>query len=163
MVDFALISALQPYLPVDLCILLYNIMCQYIIRLAVHLDENFTEEMLSELKSIQATDIPDIIAGVGKYHLSMHTQDCRQKFSTHQLPCTCMDDGEPCERIWGLINAIAHCTKEMSAEYRHDTLNDVYNDQNIGRVHRMGEHQYEDNATEFTVNGCSVFFGQQTR
>ena len=80
-------------------LILYDIMCQYVIRFKIRIGENFTPDMLAELESITTVDFPDIIAGVGKYHLSMHTQSCREKFSMHHLPCSCVDDGETCERL----------------------------------------------------------------
>lgn len=133
-----MLSALQPYLPLELVIMMYNIMCQYVIRLGIRMDEEFTPALLEELISISSKDLPEIIAGVGKYHLSMHTKECRHRFSLNLLPCACMDDGETCERLWGLINAVSRATKEMGAGHRHDVLNDVINDLNIKHLHNMG-------------------------
>lgn len=132
-------SALQPYLSLPLCHMVYDIMCQYIIRFKIRIDENFDADMLHKLESIDSVDFPEIIAGVGKYHLSMHTKSCRKKFSMHHLPCSCIDDGETCERLWGLISAISRRTKEMSAGHRHDVLNDHFYDQNVRKLHAMGE------------------------
>ena len=98
-VDFAAVPALQPYVPLHLWHMIYDIMCQYVIRFKIRIGENFTPDMLAELESITTVDFLDIIAGVGKYHLSMHTQSCREKFSMHHLPCSCVDDGETCERL----------------------------------------------------------------
>ncbi|KAI0699067.1 hypothetical protein C8T65DRAFT_581590, partial [Cerioporus squamosus] len=136
-VDFAVVSALQPYLHLPLWVMIYDIMCQYIIRFKIRIDEEFTPDMIKDLESIVSTDFPDIIAGVGKYHLSMHTQGCREKFSMHHLPCACIDDGETCERLWGVISAMSRRTKEMSAGHRHDVLNDLFYDQNVRKMHRM--------------------------
>lgn len=142
-VDFAVVSALQPYIPLHLWHMIYDIMCQYILRFRIRLDENFTPEMVAELESITSVEFPDIIAGVGKYHLSMHTQGCREKFSMHHLPCSCIDDGETCERLWGVISAMARRTKEMSAGHRHDVLNDHFYDQNVRKLHQIGERSYK--------------------
>ncbi len=117
----------------------YDIWCQYVIRLAIRIDEEFSPEMLAELESITSADFPQIIGGVGKYHLSMHTKTCREKFSMNHLPCACMDDGENCERLWGVVNAMARRTKEMSAGHRHDVLNDLFYHQNVRRMHSIGE------------------------
>ncbi|KAI0705770.1 hypothetical protein C8T65DRAFT_577516, partial [Cerioporus squamosus] len=136
-VDFAVVSALQPYIPLPLWVMIYDIMCQYIIRFQIRIDEEFTPEMIQNLESIASTDFPQIIAGVGKYHLSMHTPGCREKFSMHHLPCACIDDGETCERLWGVISAMSRRTKEMSAGHRHDVLNDLFYDQNVRKMHQM--------------------------
>ncbi|RPD67803.1 hypothetical protein L226DRAFT_474379 [Lentinus tigrinus ALCF2SS1-7] len=136
-VDFAVVSALQPYLSLPLWQLIYDIMCQYIIRFKIRLDENFDKDMLAALESIDRVDLPQIIAAVGKYHLSMHTIKCREKFSMHHLPCSCIDDGETCERLWGIINAVARRTKEMSPGHRQDVLNDHFYDQNVKKMHGL--------------------------
>lgn len=117
----------------------YDIFCQYIIRLGIRLDEEFPEETLAELESIKSADLPQIVGGVGKYHMSMHTQTCREKFSMNTMPCACMNNGETCERLWGLINAVSRRTKEMTAGHRHDVLNDLFYQENVRRTHSMGE------------------------
>ncbi len=119
--------------------MVYDIMCQYIIRFKIRIDEEFTPKMINDLESIMSTQFPDILAGVGKYHLSMHTQGCREKFSMHHLPCACVDDGETCERLWGVISAMSRRTKEMSPGHRHDVLNDLFYDQNVRKMHQMGQ------------------------
>ncbi|TFK85198.1 hypothetical protein K466DRAFT_495221, partial [Polyporus arcularius HHB13444] len=136
-VDFVFTSAMQPHMDLKLFIATYDIMCQYIIRFAIRIDEEFSDETLAELESITSADFPQIIGGVGKYHLSMHVKSCREKFSMNHLPCACMDDGEDCERLWGLINAMSRRTKEMTAGHRRDVLNDLFYHQNVRRMHAM--------------------------
>ncbi|KAI1788107.1 hypothetical protein LXA43DRAFT_975014 [Ganoderma leucocontextum] len=136
-VDFAMISAMQPYLDLDLLIAMYDIICQYIINLAKRLNTEFTNEMLEELESIISAKLPQIHAGVGKYHLAMHTKECQKKFSLHLLPGACMDDGEWDEQHWGIISPLSRRLKEMAVGHREDTLNDLTDDQNVQRVHKM--------------------------
>lgn len=116
----------------------YNIHCQYIINLRKRLNEQFGV-VLSELDSIVSTELPEIVAAVGKYHLCMHKGECRTRHSLHYLPGSCMTDGEMLERIWAVTNGVARRTKEMSAGHRHDVLNDHYSDLNVRRVHSMGK------------------------
>ncbi|PIL32951.1 hypothetical protein GSI_05069 [Ganoderma sinense ZZ0214-1] len=137
-VDFAKVSALQRYLKLKMLVGSYDIYCQYIIHFRERLEAEFPPEMLDELESIQDVNIPDIVAAVGKYHLSMHKPACRPFFSLHNLPGACMDCGETCERLWGITNAVSRRTKEMSAGYRQDALNDLYGDHNVQRVHGLG-------------------------
>ena len=139
-IDFAKVSALQRYLKLKLLVGSYDIYCQYIIHFRERLEVEFTPEMLDELESIKDPNLPAIVAAVGKYHLSMHKPACRPFFSLHNLPGACMDCGETCERLWGITNAVSRRTKEMSAGYRQDALNDLYGDHNVRRVHGLGKH-----------------------
>ena len=136
-VDIALVSALQRYLKLKLLVGAYDIHCQYIIHLRERLEAEFPKELLDELESITDPDLPTIVAAVGKYHLSMHKPACRPYFSLHHLLGSCMDCGEPCERLWGIINAVARRTKEMSSGHRHDALNDLFSDHNVRRIHHL--------------------------
>ncbi|KAH9855776.1 hypothetical protein C2E23DRAFT_866429 [Lenzites betulinus] len=135
-VDFALVSAMQRYLSLRLLVGTYDIHCQYIRHLRKRLREQFGE-VIEELDSIQSSELPAIVAGVGKYHLAMHKGECRHRHSLHYLPGSCMTDGEMLERIWAVMNTVARRTKEMSAGHRQDVLNDHYSDQNVRRVHSM--------------------------
>ncbi|KAI0359446.1 hypothetical protein OH77DRAFT_1501916 [Trametes cingulata] len=132
-VDFAVLSALQRYLKLLLLFTTYDINCQYMIRLRKRLEDYGV--VLEELDSIDSAEIPDIIARVGKYHLSMHTRECRYKFSLHTLPGACMSDGEILERVWAITNGVSLRTKEMSAGHRHDVLDGHFEDMNQHRLH----------------------------
>ncbi|KAI1782416.1 hypothetical protein LXA43DRAFT_905863 [Ganoderma leucocontextum] len=136
-VDFAVVSALQHYIDLDLIVACYDIICQYIINFRKRLGKEFTEEMIAELASIISAELPKMHAGVGKYHLPMHTKDCQKKFSLHLLPGACMDDGEWDERHWGIISPTSRRLKEMSVGHREDTMNDLSDDQNVQRIHGM--------------------------
>ncbi|KAM5534229.1 hypothetical protein V8D89_012136 [Ganoderma adspersum] len=138
-VDFVIISALQRYLDLDVIIACYDIICQYIINFWTRLDKEFTEEMVQDLVSIISAELPNIRAGVGKYHLPMHTKECQKKFSLHLLLGACMDDGEWDEHHWGIISPMSRRLKEMSVGHREDTLNVLSNDQNVQRIHGMGK------------------------
>lgn len=115
----------------------YDINCQYMINLRKRLEEYGV--VLADIDGLESTVLPQIIAGVGKYHLSMHTKECRHKYSMHFLPGACMFDGEPMERIWAILNALALRTKEMSGGHRHDVLNEHFEDMNLRRLQMLGE------------------------
>ncbi|TBU45985.1 hypothetical protein BD309DRAFT_989187 [Dichomitus squalens] len=142
-VDIAMVSSLQRYLKLKLLIGSYDIHCQYIIHLRERLETEFPKEMLDELESIDDPDVPTIIAAVGKYHLSMHKPACRPYFSLHHLPGSCMDCGETCERLWGIISGVSRRTKEMSSGHRHDALNDLFSDHNVRRIHHITTELYD--------------------
>ncbi|KAI0669304.1 hypothetical protein C8Q78DRAFT_1070866 [Trametes maxima] len=154
-VDFALVSCLQRYLTLLLLMGAYDIHCQYIRNLRKRLQKEF-EVSLEELDSIVSTDLPEIVAGVGKYHLCMHKGECRYKHSLHFLPSVGMTDGETLERIWAVTNVIARQTKEMSAGHRHDVLNDHYSDLNLRRVQHLVDDlvNYLETAEEHFASAC---------
>ncbi|EIW55155.1 uncharacterized protein TRAVEDRAFT_130935, partial [Trametes versicolor FP-101664 SS1] len=131
-VDLALLCTLQKYLILRVLFGTYDINCQYMINLRKRLADYGV--VLAEIDGLESTVLPQIIAGVGKYHLSMHTKECRHKYSMHFLPGACMFDGEPMERIWAILNALALRTKEMSGGHRHDVLNEHFEDMNIRRL-----------------------------
>ena len=137
-VDFVFVSALQAYLDLDSIIACYDIICQYIINFRKRMVDEFTDEMIKELASIISAKLPQIVAGVGNYHLRMHIKNCQKKFSLHLLPGACKDDGEWDERNWGIISPTSLRLKEMTIGHREDTLNDISDDQNVQRVHIMG-------------------------
>ncbi len=136
-VDLALLCTLQKYLVLLQLFGTYDINCQYMVNLRKRLADYGV--VLEEIDGLQSTELPQIIAGVGKYHLSMHTKECRHKFSMHLLPGACMFDGEPMERIWAILNALALRTKEMSGGHRHDVLNEHFEDMNLRRLQVLGE------------------------
>ncbi|KAI0362994.1 hypothetical protein BV20DRAFT_959208 [Pilatotrama ljubarskyi] len=140
-VDFAVLSAVQRYLTLLLLYTTYDINCQYMIRLRKHLADYGV--VLEELESIDSTKIPRIIAGVGKYHLSMHTRECQYKFSLHTLPGACMSDGEILERVWAITNGLALRTKEMSAGHRHEVLDGHFEDMNLRRLHVLVDELFK--------------------
>ncbi len=118
----------------------YNINCQYIKKLSCRLKDQFAPDKLKYFKSIETAEIlPEVVAGIGKYHAPMHTPDCRPFFSLNNLPGAGDNFGENAEQKWAEIEGIQRATKEMAAGHRHDRLNDQNSDANTKLVHGMGE------------------------
>ncbi len=134
--DFALTSCLQRYLQLLLLMRYYDIHCQYIKHLRERLEKEF-DVVLSELDTIVSAELPELVAGVGKYPLAMDKGDCRHKRSLHYLPGVGMADGEMLERIWAATNTVARRTKEMTLGHRNDVLNHHYSALNVRRVHAI--------------------------
>lgn len=154
-------SALSHYRELGLLYGTYDIHCQYIKNLRTRLYEEFNK-VAHELESIDSAELPIIRAAVGKYHLAMHTGDCRHKHSLHFMPGACMTDGETLERMWAILNALARRTKEMSAGHRHDVLNDTYADMNTRRLQGLGIVVYPD-PLPLRADLCSVRTGRQAQ
>ena len=55
-----------------------------------------------------------------------------------------MVDGEAPEWIWLAINALGTRTREMNPDNCHDTINELYNDQNSKHEHDMRECSFND-------------------
>ncbi|KAI0741135.1 hypothetical protein C8Q76DRAFT_608959 [Earliella scabrosa] len=132
-IDWVHCSGLRWYIKLFLLISGYDINCQYRIKFDQRM--RTIREKFGGLDSVPTSPLPRTIAAVGKFHLPAHIPSCRFKFSYNFLPGAAMTDGEANERMWPVMNGLASRTKEMGPGMRHDTINDVYGDINIRRVH----------------------------
>ncbi len=98
-------------------------------------------KMIDSFDSIQTTQFPQTVAGIGKFHIPAHKPDCRFKFSLGYLPVG-ETDGESPERLWSVLNGLALRTREMTAGHRHDVMNDYMNDMNVRRTHGLRSYQF---------------------
>ncbi|KAI0043375.1 hypothetical protein FA95DRAFT_1498735 [Auriscalpium vulgare] len=137
-VDYAMLSALQPWMDLETHVSGYDINCQYRINLQERLD--WMRKETADLDSILKYDFPLTLAAVGKFHLPAHCEACRIFFSFHFLPWCAMTDGEAAERIWAILNSIGNATREMTPGHRHDFINALLSDLNARRVHGIGKY-----------------------
>ena len=140
-VDFAVSSGLQRWMDLLMHVCAYDINCQYRINFHKRMDE-FAKlrKEIDLLKLIPERVFPWTLAGVGKFHLAGHVLSCRYKWSFNLLPGPGQVDGEAPERVWPAVNSVATRTMEMTPGRRHETYNDLYNDQNVRREHDMREY-----------------------
>ena len=131
---------MQRYRSLHMLMCSYDINCQYAKNLGRRLEAQFPPEAIAEFKSIESAKLPeDTRSGVGKYHLRMHTADCRPYFSLNYIPGVADDFGENCEQKWADIEGITRATKEMAPGHRHDRVNDQNSHANTKLVHSMGK------------------------
>ncbi|EJF55675.1 hypothetical protein DICSQDRAFT_184244 [Dichomitus squalens LYAD-421 SS1] len=139
--DFAFVSAMQRYRDLRMMVMMYDIACQYVVKLPRRIEDQFSPEKVKDFKSIDSARLPEkFVAGIGKYHEPMHTAECRPFNSLHKLPGVGDDFGENAEQKWAQIEGATAATKEMSAGHRHDIMNDLNSDENAQLVHGMVDH-----------------------
>ena len=120
-------------------VMMYDIACQYVIRLPRRLEVQFSPEIVQEFRSIKSAKLPQkLVAGIGKFHEPMHVKECRPFNSLHKLPGVGDNFGENAEQNWSYTEGTSAATKEMSPGHRHDAMNDLYGDLNSQLVHGMG-------------------------
>ena len=120
-------------------VMMYDIACQYVIRLPRRLEVQFSPEIVQEFRSIKSAKLPQkLVAGIGKFQEPMHIKECRPFNSLHKLPGVGDNFGENAEQNWSYTEGTSAATKEMSPGHRHDAMNDLYGDLNSQLVHGMG-------------------------
>ena len=109
-------------------IVLYDVMCQYL----VHLNRRF--------RNSPALNMPagvKIFGGIGQFHVHGHIAQCFPRFSPNFIPGAGAVDGEILETLWNKINAIAGSTSGMSSAHRREVVDDHMNDSNWIKLTRM--------------------------
>ena len=136
-VDFAVVSGTQPYIPLKLLKQYYDVSCQYLVRLPLRLRRMAAH--LPLLESISTVDLPTIHGAIPAFHQYAHREQCQVFQSPNCLPGSARYDGETNERKWGQTNPAALRAKEMVSGGRHDFLNDLISDLNVRIVHTICE------------------------
>lgn len=133
-VDAAWLSGLKAYQSLFLLVAIYDIACQYMINFFARMAG--ARSSLAELATLSpedATNFPQIIFGVPKWHEMAHQALCRYIFGLRYLPGMGQTDGEAQERTWSLLNALSFRTREMASGHRHDTICDFVDYSNMRR------------------------------
>ncbi|KAL0576155.1 hypothetical protein V5O48_005823 [Marasmius crinis-equi] len=95
-------------------LLMYDICCQWIVRLDQRMPEwpgvAFVRRTLS------------VIPGVGKLHEPGHKQEDHQQYSLNLIPGAANTDGEAQERIWAEHNKLGNASRTMGPGARQDYL-----------------------------------------
>jgi hypothetical protein len=129
--DYAICQALNYRMDrIRLAIILYDIACQWFIH------------FLQRVAEGQYLNIPDdleIIAGVGKFHLSAHVQECFAKHSPNFIEGAGQVDGEILETLWSVFNTISRSARTGSKSHRREIYDDHMRDSNWKKLVESGE------------------------
>lgn len=133
-VDYALLAALASthVHPRQGVMLLYDIICQYII----HLYQRIGKELPEGLK---------IIPGIGMFHVHAHKDECFFRYAPSLIPgagCVC---GEILESLWSALNLISSTVRTATLAHRAEMLDDHTSDSNHKKLLGMVQfliHQY---------------------
>lgn len=149
-VDFAHLSALQPYHALRRIYHGYDINCQYRRNLPKRL--HWVKDNVRGMTSIVTTELPDTKHVIPKFHAGGHKRTCRPYFSAYYTPGCAMTDFETQERVWAILNHLGNRTREMTSGHRQDVINDHHSDVNVRQVHKMGtrvSHLYGNSILTF--------------
>ncbi|KIK75025.1 hypothetical protein PAXRUDRAFT_174068, partial [Paxillus rubicundulus Ve08.2h10] len=66
----------------------------------------------------------DIVAAIGKFHLSAHKLECYHRFSLNFMEGAGQMDWEILETLWAPLNKIPPSARAMSAAHRQELYDD---------------------------------------
>jgi hypothetical protein len=108
--------------------LIYDIMCQYWIRLA----DRIGDSPYLTLPQIQ------LEKAIGLFHVHGHKQACLFRYATTFIPGAAMVDGEILETNWGVLNRISKSVRTATLAHRAEVLDDHMNDHNWKKMIGIG-------------------------
>ena len=128
--DFVLAKSLLPYDTHPYILVTDDIGCQY-------------EKKLVERFKVHSPNLTDAAAlariAIGKMHVQAHKDDCQYLYALQYITGAGSLGGETIETGWAETNHIASFTREMGQAFRHDRVNDQFNDCNWQKHVNMGE------------------------
>ncbi|KAE9382393.1 hypothetical protein BT96DRAFT_952217, partial [Gymnopus androsaceus JB14] len=113
--DYVFGSALHHYRGLPLCIVGYDIVCQWF----AHIHERSKDLWPNKIKLDNGMDLVPVI---GKFHEPAHETNNHEQYSCNLIPRVGCTDFEACKRIWGLHNPLGNSTKTMGPGTRSDSL-----------------------------------------
>lgn len=123
----------------------YDIACQWHKNIWQRMQSIFPCEMHI------ASSINNVQYLVPKFYIAAHIPECILKFSFNTTKYVGRTDGEAPERGWSAINALATSTREMGPGFRHETLDDHFNDWNWKKVTGLGQ-------LILIISGCDFIY-----
>lgn len=133
-VDYALLTAIASTKvdPRQGVMLLYDIICQYIIHLYQRIGKDLPEGL-------------QITPGIGMFHVHAHKDECFFRYAPSLIPgagCVC---GEILESLWSALNTISPTVRTATLAHRAEILDDHTSDSNHKKLIGMVQfliHQF---------------------
>lgn len=119
--DIALARVLDNYTDLEIIRLFYDVICMYKKRLL---------DRILAFRPDLAEVIKRLTYLIGKFHHGAHIEHCQFENSASFESGVGRTDGEEVERLWAEMNQASGSVKQMTAGNRHDTLNDMFLDNN---------------------------------
>ena len=110
-------------------IVFYDIMCQYLKRLRLRVEQSPYLELAPGLV---------IIPGIGLFHVHGHQVTCLARFAPTFIKGAGQVDGEIIETLWATLNDASRCTRTATLAHRAEMLNDHMNDGNWKKLVGIG-------------------------
>ncbi|KAG1829726.1 hypothetical protein DFJ58DRAFT_848610 [Suillus subalutaceus] len=100
---------------IDNSLIIYDVGCQWSLNFAQRVDN---------CPGLALPDNTEIVAAVGKFHLSAHKLACFARYSLNFIQGAGQVDGEILETLWAPFNKISPTACSMSQSHRQEILDD---------------------------------------
>jgi hypothetical protein len=110
-------------------LLMYDVVCQYGIRLAQRVARNPYLALPDDLQLMKA---------IGVWHVHGHIKECFPRYYPAFIQGTGHVDGEVLETLWSNLNLVSPSTWGMSTAHRQEVLDDHMNDSNWKKMVSIG-------------------------
>jgi hypothetical protein len=127
-VDWGVIKAIQ-LTHVDVSqgvLLIYDIVCQYIVYLRERIGHHLPPEMT-------------IDSAIGLFHVHGHKDTCFFRYATSFIPGAGVVAGEILESLWSVLNAVTPAMRTATLAHRAEIMDDHMTDSNHKKSLAMGE------------------------
>lgn len=108
-------------------LLIYDIVCQYIIHLRECIGHLLPAEMI-------------IDAAIGLFHVHGHKDECYFRYATSFIPGAAVVAGEILESLWAVLNSVTPAMRTATLAHRAEMMDDHMTDSNHKKLLGMGEH-----------------------
>lgn len=118
-VDWAFVQAcmITKVHPRQGVLLIYDIVCQYIIYLRERIGHLMPEGL-------------DIDAAIGLFHIHGHKEQCFFRYATSFIPGAAVIAGEILESLWATLNAVTPAMRTATLAHRSEIMDDHMTDSN---------------------------------
>ncbi|KIK31764.1 hypothetical protein CY34DRAFT_36943, partial [Suillus luteus UH-Slu-Lm8-n1] len=115
-IDYSICNAIKHAAKgIDDTLVIYDVGCQW----SLHFSER-----VSNCPSLTLPENTQILAAVGKFHLSAHKRACFPRYSLNFIVGAGQVDGEILETLWAPFNKISPTARSMSQAHRQEILDD---------------------------------------
>ncbi|KAG2078324.1 hypothetical protein BDR04DRAFT_998436, partial [Suillus decipiens] len=130
-VDYSICNAItQAANSIDNLLIIYDVGCQWSLHFGEHVDN---------CPCLTLPDNIDIVAAVGKFHLSAHKLACFARYSLNFILGTAQVDGEILETLWAPLNKISPTACSMSQAHCQEIPDDHMRNSNWKKLVGIGK------------------------
>jgi hypothetical protein len=146
-IDYSICNAIKHAAKgIDDTLVIYDVGCQWSLHFA---------ERVNNYYGLTLPDNTEIVAAVGKFHLSAHKLACFPRYSLNFILGAGQVDGEILETLWAPFNKISPTARSMSQAHRQEILDDHMRNSNWKKLVQIGEFLYLESITYYLNGVCS--------
>ena len=128
--DYAFANSLNTLGGILLCLLLYDISCQY----SVWLKKRF-----GEAPSLALPEALVLVFGIGAMHVHGHKSECYARYAPTYIEGAGEVSGEGIESLWSTVNHVFPSTRTMTFAHRQEVIDDHILDSNWKKMVKLSE------------------------